>query len=158
MILQAEFVEETGPLDPMTPSLFRNRAKPDGSDFPIRNLFLFYRYAAARSRPKTVTNALRRAPSFRTRRPPESSIRLDVCDLRTDMDGDGFGSPAYPASACTLEDCPLESNPTQPYGQNRGRGFVSHRLRLSLAKTQSGCLDDDFREARAWSKRLDSAE
>ena len=37
----------------------------------------------------------------------------DVCDSCTDIDGDGFGDPGFPANTCMLDNCPGLSNPSQ---------------------------------------------
>jgi YVTN family beta-propeller protein len=37
----------------------------------------------------------------------------DACDACTDPDGDGFGSPGYPATTCPLDNCTVNPNPDQ---------------------------------------------
>ncbi|HJQ98172.1 MAG TPA: thrombospondin type 3 repeat-containing protein, partial [Candidatus Polarisedimenticolaceae bacterium] len=37
----------------------------------------------------------------------------DVCDLCTDLDGDGFGNAGFPVSTCALDNCPSDPNPAQ---------------------------------------------
>jgi hypothetical protein len=37
----------------------------------------------------------------------------DSCDVCTDLDGDGYGDPGYPANTCELDNCPSIPNPGQ---------------------------------------------
>ncbi|MFH1891291.1 MAG: thrombospondin type 3 repeat-containing protein [Candidatus Zixiibacteriota bacterium] len=37
----------------------------------------------------------------------------DSCDTCTDIDGDGFGNPGFPANTCPDDNCPLTFNPSQ---------------------------------------------
>jgi hypothetical protein len=37
----------------------------------------------------------------------------DACDPCTDTDGDGFANPGFPASACSVDNCPTVVNPEQ---------------------------------------------
>jgi hypothetical protein len=37
----------------------------------------------------------------------------DSCDVCTDIDGDGFGDPGFPANLCDLDNCPTRFNPDQ---------------------------------------------
>jgi len=37
----------------------------------------------------------------------------DACDPCTDIDGDGFGDPGFPANTCPLDNCPAIFNPGQ---------------------------------------------
>lgn len=37
----------------------------------------------------------------------------NVCDACTDLDGDGFGTPGYPANTCIVDNCPSVSNASQ---------------------------------------------
>ncbi len=37
----------------------------------------------------------------------------DSCDACTDLDGDGFGDPGFPANTCDPDNCPSVSNPDQ---------------------------------------------
>ncbi|MBD3258167.1 HYR domain-containing protein [candidate division GN15 bacterium] len=37
----------------------------------------------------------------------------DLCDECTDLDGDGFGDPGFPASTCGEDNCPAVGNPGQ---------------------------------------------
>ncbi|MCU0224355.1 MAG: thrombospondin type 3 repeat-containing protein [Acidobacteria bacterium] len=46
----------------------------------------------------------------------------DACDTCTDPDGDGFGSPGWPASTCPQDNCPTTANPTQADGDVDGTG------------------------------------
>jgi FG-GAP-like repeat/Thrombospondin type 3 repeat len=46
----------------------------------------------------------------------------DACDPCTDIDGDGFGNPQYPANTCPVDNCPVASNPTQADADGDGLG------------------------------------
>jgi hypothetical protein len=46
----------------------------------------------------------------------------DVCDECTDLDGDAFGDPGYPANSCALDNCPGISNPGQEDSDGDGVG------------------------------------
>jgi hypothetical protein len=46
----------------------------------------------------------------------------DDCDACTDPDGDAFGTPGYPASACPTDNCPLTANPDQRDANQDGVG------------------------------------
>ncbi len=46
----------------------------------------------------------------------------DACDDCTDPDGDGFGSPGFPATTCPLDDCPDVHDPDQLDGDADGFG------------------------------------
>lgn len=48
----------------------------------------------------------------------------DACDSCTDTDGDGYGSPDYPANTCTDDNCPLDYNPDQADADSNGVGDV----------------------------------
>ncbi|MGD8395426.1 MAG: thrombospondin type 3 repeat-containing protein, partial [Candidatus Eiseniibacteriota bacterium] len=48
----------------------------------------------------------------------------DLCDDCTDVDGDGFGDPGFPASTCPDDDCPLDFDPAQADGDGDGVGNV----------------------------------
>jgi hypothetical protein len=37
----------------------------------------------------------------------------DSCDTCTDIDGDGFGDPGFPANLCAVDNCPTTYNPSQ---------------------------------------------
>jgi hypothetical protein len=37
----------------------------------------------------------------------------DSCDICTDLDGDGYGDPGFPANTCDLDNCPDVYNPDQ---------------------------------------------
>ena len=37
----------------------------------------------------------------------------DACDSCTDVDGDGFGNPEFPANTCPPDNCPVVANPDQ---------------------------------------------
>jgi PKD repeat protein len=37
----------------------------------------------------------------------------DSCDVCTDMDGDGYGNPGFPANTCDPDNCPSAVNPSQ---------------------------------------------
>ncbi|MCK4427950.1 MAG: hypothetical protein KAW16_05665, partial [candidate division Zixibacteria bacterium] len=37
----------------------------------------------------------------------------DSCDTCTDLDGDGYGDPGFPANTCDLDNCPTVFNPDQ---------------------------------------------
>jgi hypothetical protein len=46
----------------------------------------------------------------------------DACDPCTDLDGDGFGNPGFPANTCPLDNCPAIPNPTQADPDHDGVG------------------------------------
>jgi hypothetical protein len=46
----------------------------------------------------------------------------DACDTCTDLDGDGLGSPGFPANACPPDNCPLAANPAQEDADADGVG------------------------------------
>jgi hypothetical protein len=46
----------------------------------------------------------------------------DACDACTDLDGDGYGNPGYPANSCPLDNCPAQSNPGQEDLDSDGAG------------------------------------
>ena len=46
----------------------------------------------------------------------------DACDTCTDTDGDGFGTPGFPANTCPTDNCPLVSNPSQADADGDGAG------------------------------------
>ncbi len=46
----------------------------------------------------------------------------DVCDDCTDIDGDGFGNPGYPANTCAEDNCPDLPNPAQVDADADGHG------------------------------------
>ncbi len=46
----------------------------------------------------------------------------DLCDACTDVDGDGFGDPAYPAGTCAPDNCPAIANPGQQDADADGVG------------------------------------
>ena len=48
----------------------------------------------------------------------------DSCDVCTDLDGDGFGNPGFPANTCALDNCPSNYNPTQADADSDGIGDV----------------------------------
>ena len=45
----------------------------------------------------------------------------DLCDECTDLDGDGFGDPGFPANTCDVDNCPAVENPGQE--DQDGDGF-----------------------------------
>src|SRR5262249_38095910 len=46
----------------------------------------------------------------------------DACDACTDPDGDGFGSPGFPANTCADDNCPRDYNPDQRDSDGDGVG------------------------------------
>lgn len=46
----------------------------------------------------------------------------DSCDICTDVDGDGYGDPGFPASTCDLDNCPAIYNPAQEDADGDGVG------------------------------------
>ena len=46
----------------------------------------------------------------------------DSCDVCTDIDGDGFGDPGFPANTCDLDNCPDDYNPDQADTDGDGIG------------------------------------
>jgi M6 family metalloprotease-like protein len=46
----------------------------------------------------------------------------DACDNCTDLDGDGFGNPGYPANTCAVDNCPNIANPGQEDANHDGIG------------------------------------
>ncbi|MBI4516412.1 MAG: thrombospondin type 3 repeat-containing protein [Deltaproteobacteria bacterium] len=54
----------------------------------------------------------------------DGDVLGDACDPCTDQDGDGFGSPGFPASVCPIDNCPLASNPFQEDADGDGLGNV----------------------------------
>ena len=48
----------------------------------------------------------------------------DVCDDCTDHDGDGYGTPGYPANTCPNDNCPYAYNPDQTDTDSDGIGDV----------------------------------
>jgi hypothetical protein len=46
----------------------------------------------------------------------------DACDGCTDLDGDGYGNPGYPANICPLDNCPWIANPGQEDWDSDGAG------------------------------------
>lgn len=48
----------------------------------------------------------------------------NTCDICTDIDGDGFGNPGFPANTCTLDNCPEIYNQDQADEDNDGIGSI----------------------------------
>lgn len=48
----------------------------------------------------------------------------DFCDFCTDLDGDGFGDPNFPANVCLDDNCPSQVNPDQLDRDGDGIGDV----------------------------------
>ncbi len=48
----------------------------------------------------------------------------DACDTCTDVDGDGFGNPGFPANTCGEDNCPADFNPDQADSDGDGAGDV----------------------------------
>ncbi len=46
----------------------------------------------------------------------------DSCDVCTDIDGDGFGDPGFPANTCPEDNCPAIYNPDQEDADSDGLG------------------------------------
>jgi hypothetical protein len=46
----------------------------------------------------------------------------NVCDDCTDLDGDGYGDPGFPANVCGLDNCPEKYNPDQADADSNGIG------------------------------------
>ncbi|MBU8935002.1 MAG: SBBP repeat-containing protein [candidate division Zixibacteria bacterium] len=46
----------------------------------------------------------------------------DSCDTCTDIDGDGFGNPGFPANTCEDDNCPFAHNPLQVDSDSNGIG------------------------------------
>jgi len=46
----------------------------------------------------------------------------DLCDPCTDLDGDGYGDPGFPANTCALDNCPDIYNPSQADSDSDGIG------------------------------------
>jgi subtilisin family serine protease len=46
----------------------------------------------------------------------------DVCDNCTDLDGDGYGNPGYPANLCDVDNCPSDYNLDQADADSNGVG------------------------------------
>jgi hypothetical protein len=46
----------------------------------------------------------------------------DSCDICTDLDGDGFGDPGFPANTCPEDNCPAVYNPDQTDTDGDGLG------------------------------------
>lgn len=46
----------------------------------------------------------------------------DACDDCTDLDGDGYGDPGFPANLCGLDNCPEKYNPDQADADSNGIG------------------------------------
>jgi hypothetical protein len=48
----------------------------------------------------------------------------DSCDVCTDLDGDGYGDPGFPANTCQLDNCPAAYDPSQADADGDGIGDV----------------------------------
>ena len=51
----------------------------------------------------------------------------NACDSCTDMDGDGFGVPGFPANTCPRDNCPTAFNPDQRDSHGYGVGDACYR-------------------------------
>lgn len=48
----------------------------------------------------------------------------DSCDTCTDIDGDGYGNPGFPANTCVVDNCPRHYNPDQADTDQDGVGDI----------------------------------
>jgi hypothetical protein len=66
----------------------------------------------------------------------------DVCDECTDTDGDGYGNPGYPASACYLDNCYSIYNPDQADSDSDGIGDPCEYIRGDANWDQEVTISD----------------
>jgi hypothetical protein len=71
----------------------------------------------------------------------------DACDACTDIDGDGFGNPGYPANTCPVDNCPLIYNPTQEDLDGDGVGDNCDNCLNVVNPDQMDADADDFGDA-----------
>ena len=65
----------------------------------------------------------------------------------TDTDGDGFGTPGFPANTCPLDNCPLASNPNQADQDADGVGDVCDNCLIVPNPSQSDADSDGIGDA-----------